>query len=263
MAAPRSIGLLTDFGTADHYVGVMKAVIASIAPRAAVIDISHEVSSYSINQARFLLGQAWPWFPKSSVLVAVVDPGVGSSRRAVLVEAQSRLFLAPDNGLLTDLLEAPKARVRQIANSELFLPEISSTFHGRDIFAPVAARLATGTLPARVGPRILDPVSLPPLEPIRTGRRFWQSEVLHVDKFGNVATGFSAAAFPQVAQNRFELKIGLTALRRTASCYADAPPGEPFVIAASHGYLEVSLKESSAAKHLGVAPGSPVELEIW
>ncbi len=134
---PPLITLLTDFGLKDHFVGVMKGVIASIAPAARIFDITHEVEPYAIAQARFLLAQSWPYFPKGTIHVAIVDPGVGSARRPILVQAHGQLFVGPDNGLFGDLLEVPRTKTRVISNRKLMLPSISTTFHGRDVFAPV------------------------------------------------------------------------------------------------------------------------------
>ena len=155
---PPLITLLTDFGLKDHFVGVMKGVIASIAPAVRVIDITHEVEPYAIAQARFLLARSWPYFPKGTIHVVVVDPGVGSARRPVLVQAHGHTFVGPDNGLFTELFDEPGAKARLIANSKLMLSIVSSTFHGRDVFAPVAAHLALGVAASRVGPPITDAV---------------------------------------------------------------------------------------------------------
>lgn len=260
---PRTITLLTDFGLQDAYVGVMKGVIASIAPRAQVIDLCHAVQPFQIHQARFLLRQSWRYFSQGSIHVCVIDPGVGSARRALCVEAAGHLFIGPDNGLFSDQLELKGARARAITNPRLMLPVISQTFHGRDIFAPAAAHLAAGIAPSRLGKLVHDATRLATGAPVRIGRRFWQGEVAHIDRFGNVVTNLDAAEFLPLAQKGLELKIGFEALRRRANTYSEAPDGELFVIAGSAGTLEVSMKEASAAKKLGVAVGAPVELEVW
>lgn len=258
----KPIGLLTDFGLADHFVGVMKGVIAGIAPGAPVVDISHEVQPYSIAQARFLLSQSWPWMPKGSVLVCVVDPGVGSSRRPIAVKSAGRIFVGPDNGLFSSLLEEPKCEVRLIENTKFFAGPPSQTFHGRDIFAPVGAHLAAGIPFSRVGPRITDAMRTAGAAVVRTGRRFWQGEVVHVDRFGNLITNLPAEEFPNLRNRPFLLKAGLEAIASFVSSYAEAPEGEPVVLAASHGYLEIAVQQASAARRLGLAVGSPVEMEM-
>ncbi|MBI5086414.1 MAG: SAM-dependent chlorinase/fluorinase, partial [Acidobacteria bacterium] len=150
------ITLLTDFGSRDPYAGIMKGVILSIAPRARIVDLSHEVEPFQVSQARFLLKQSWPYFPKGTIHVCVVDPGVGSARRPLLVQAAGHVFIGPDNGIFTDLLHLKAARVRHITNSKLFLKHVSQTFHGRDVFAPVAAHIAVGFAPAKAGPLVQD-----------------------------------------------------------------------------------------------------------
>src|SRR6266851_950005 len=145
------ITLTTDFGLSDHFVGVMKGVIAGIAPKARVIDISHDIAAYNVAEAAFVVSEAWPYFPKGTIHVVVVDPGVGSSRRPLLAEAGGHFFVAPDNGALSMIYEASAHKVRVISNPKLMRKEISRTFHGRDVFAPAAAHLASGVAPAQFG----------------------------------------------------------------------------------------------------------------
>lgn len=256
------ITLLTDFGWRDHFAGVMKGVIARIAPRAPVVDITHDVEPYQIDQARFLLAQAWPYFPKGTVHVAVVDPGVGTARRPLLVEAAGHRFVGPDNGLFSDLLALRGARVRHITNEKLFLQEVSATFHGRDVFAPVAAHLVKGVAAAKVGPRIDDAARQTTGEPMKTGKRVWVGSVVHADRFGNLITSFRLADFPWVAERRFEMRIGFERLRELKENYASARPGEVIVLVGSSGMLEVAMNQEPAARKLGVGIGAPVELEI-
>lgn len=253
---PPIITLLTDFGNRDPFAGVMKGVIAGIAPGARVIDVSHEVEAYQLGQARFLLAQSWPYFPKGTVHVCVVDPGVGSARRGVLIEAAGHSFVGPDNGLFTDLVDLPGASVRELNKPKYWLKKISRTFHGRDIFAPVAAHRASGVRPALLGTLIQDAARGESLQPGRLGRRLWQGTVLHVDRFGNLVTNLLPPG------GGVALRLGLRELYKVAGCYAEAPPGEPVILTGSHGYLEVAVNQGSAAKTLGCGIGSPVELEI-
>lgn len=254
------ITLLTDFGLADHYVAAMKGVILGICPNAHLIDISHQVQPYAVSQAAFLLTQAHAYFPKKTVHVAVVDPGVGSTRRPILVEAAGQYFVAPDNGLLS-LISTTK--VRHITTERYFLPNRSSTFHGRDIFAPVAAHLAAGVPAAKFGKAITDFVQLSLNQPTQTGRRIWTGSVLHIDQFGNLITDFKDSEFSQVKTRTFELLIGLQTIQRWRSSYSEAEPGELFLITGSSGYLEVSAKQQSAAKLLGCGVGAPAELTLY
>jgi S-adenosylmethionine hydrolase len=256
-SSERIITLLTDFGLKDHFAGVLKGVIASIAPAARVIDITHEVEPYAIAQARFLLAQSWPYFPPGSIHVAVVDPGVGSARRPILVHAHGQLFVGPDNGLFSDLLDAPGAKVRLIANRKFLLPAVSSTFHGRDVFAPVAAHLALGVSPAQIGPLISDAIRVPS-QAVQASAGRWLGEVIHVDRFGNLITNLPANC--AAGSTGLVLKIGSHELREVASSYAAMAPRAPAMVAGSSGYLEVAVNQDSAARLLGLGVGTPVEL---
>lgn len=266
MATPTRSGLitlLTDFGTHDHFVGVMKGVIAGIAPAARVVDITHEVGAYQVGQARFLLGQSWPYFPKGTVHLCVVDPGVGTARRPIVVEAAGHLFVGPDNGIFTDLLAVEGAKARMITQAKWFLKNISQTFQGRDVFAPVSAHLAKGGRAAEAGRLIDDALRLSSGAPQRIGRRFWSGEVAHVDRFGNLITNLPAAEFLPMAVKGLALKAGLTEVCKVVQSYAEAAEGELVLITGSSGNLEVAMNQGSAARQLGVGLGSPVELEVW
>jgi hypothetical protein len=256
------VTLLTDFGAADHFAAVMKGVILSRCPQARIVDVSHEVQPYEVEQARFLLGQSWPYFPERSIHVVVVDPGVGTDQRALLVQAAGRRFLGPDNGVFTDLLNLPGARARVLTNSKLFRAQVSGTFHGRDIFAPVAGHLAAGLEPARAGPRIEDALLLATGEPVRTGNRYWTGMVIHIDRFGNLITNLRPGGVPDLGARGQLLRVGLVALEGIAPNYAAIPPGACGVLMGSHGGLEVAANQDSAARLLGVGLGAPVELEL-
>jgi S-adenosylmethionine hydrolase len=253
------IALLTDFGLRDHFVGVMKGVIASIAPEARVVDVTHEVEPYRVAQARFLLAQSWPYFPAGTIHVAVVDPGVGSARRPIVVRANGHVFVGPDNGLLGDLLEAPRASVREITNRRLMLPEVSSTFHGRDVFAPVAAHLATGVAPARVGPLIHDAVP-GSSRAVQASACRWSGEIVHVDRFGNLITNLPAACVQGEAL--FTLRTGRRKFHTVAPSYSALAPGTAGLIAGSSGFLEIAINQGPAADALGLGVGERVELTL-
>lgn len=262
------VTLLTDFGTADYFVGAMKGVILSRAPAAAVVDLSHEVPAHDVAAGAFTLLAALDAFPAGTVHVVVVDPGVGSARRGIAAAAGGHLLVGPDNGLLSWALERLGApRVFHLAEPGFFRPSVSATFHGRDVFAPVAAALATGTPPEALGPEVDDWTRLPPLAPER-GEGVVRGRVLHVDRFGNLVTSLSRADLPSSfgAEGRVRLVVGEAPVERMRRFYADAAPGapaaEPFAIWGSAGFLEVSLDGHSAARALGAAAGKPVEATL-
>jgi S-adenosylmethionine hydrolase len=257
MPAP-ILTLTTDFGLSDHYVGAMKGVILGICPRAQLVDISHLVSPFAIPEGAWLIAQAYRSFPPGTVHVVVVDPGVGSARRPILLEAAGQYFVAPDNGVLAMIYARQKHRVRAISNQRYFRRPVSRTFHGRDIFAPVAAHLAAGVAPARMGPRIVDSARPSFASPSQTGARTWAGEILHIDHFGNVITNFHVDEFPGLER----LSIGRSKARRLLASYAEARPGELFAIVGSSGYLEVSLNQGSAAKKIGCASGDACQIRV-
>ncbi len=257
----RIVTLTTDFGLADHFTGVMKGVILGIAPRAAIVDITHQVEPYEIPQGAFLITQAYRHFPPGTVHVVVVDPGVGSSRRPILVEAARQIFIAPDNGVLSGVYAREKHRVRAITADRYFRKPVSQTFHGRDIFAPVAAHVAAGVAPAKMGRLIKDYLRREFDRPVRTGKRFWSGNVLHIDRFGNVITNFAPSDLPP--GRPFEMAVGPHRISRLETNYAASAPGELFLIEGSSGYLEISVSQGPAARMLGCGVGAPVELTLY
>lgn len=268
--APPLITLLTDFGSRDAYAAIMKGVILGIAPRANVVDLCHEITPYQIPEAGFTLGQSFRYFPKGAIHVVVIDPGVGSDRRALAVEALGQRFIGPDNGVFSMLFrEAASAapgkkrayKVREIANPKFRLPSPSNTFDGRDVFAPAAAHLAAGAKFSALGPSIDDALRQDWDLPIRTGKRFWQGAVFKADRFGNLITNFRARDFPLVPGS-FELQAGLERIQVVRTHFAAAAPGELFLLEGSSGYWEISLNLASAAKLLGLSGGSPLELTV-
>jgi S-adenosylmethionine hydrolase len=255
------ITLLTDFGSADHYGGAMKGVMLGICPGAQLVDISHEVAPYAVAEAAFTLAQAWRCFPEGTVHLVVVDPGVGSARRPLVAEAAGHRFVAPDNGVLTMLYDAvPAHEVREITASRYFRQPVSRTFHGRDIFAPVAAHLANGLPPAEVGRQIGDYRRLSFARPVQTGPKTWTGAVLKVDRFGNLITNFDAESWRRLADEPFEMRVGGRVVLRMASNYAEMDTGELFVIAGSAGLLEVSMDRGSAGETAGARSGDTLEL---
>jgi len=257
------ITLTTDFGLADHFVGTMKGVILGIAPGAQIVDISHDVQPFEVTDGAFTIAQAWRYFPKRTVHVIVVDPGVGSTRRPLLAEAAGQFFIAPDNGVLSMVLAREKAKVRHITADRYFLKPLSRTFHGRDVFAPVGAHLAAGVPAARFGKLIEDYLRLALEQPTRSGKRTWTGSILKVDRFGNLITNLHIDDFPNVQTHAFALNVGLQTVTRLALTFTECQPGELFAVVGSSGYLEVATNQGSASKVLGCGAGSPVELTLY
>ncbi|MFN7997791.1 MAG: SAM-dependent chlorinase/fluorinase [Bryobacteraceae bacterium] len=262
MAAPL-ITLTTDFGLSDHYVGTMKGVILSICPTAHIVDVSHGVSPYEIAEGALMVSQMYRYFPRRTIHVVVVDPGVGTSRRPILAQAAGQFFIAPDNGVLSLMYARETHKVRVITNDRYFLKPVSNTFHGRDIFSPSAAHLGSGIAPARFGKLVDDYLRLDLDHPARTGRRAWTGTILKVDHFGNIVTNFSARDFPDLEKRAFEMAVGPQRVSVLARNYAECGPGEVFLIVGSSGYYEISVGQASAAKKLGCGSGAPLELTIF
>jgi len=262
MRRPPIITLTTDFGTSDHYVGTMKGVILGIAPQVRVIDISHEIRPFQIAEGAYVISQACRYFSPKTIHVVVVDPGVGSARRPILAEIAGQYFVAPDNGVLSMVFDGAE-KVRHITAPRYCLQPVSHTFHGRDIFSPIAAHLAAGVPASRLGKRIADYARLDFFRPTRTGKRFWTGLVLHSDRFGNLITNFHIGEFPDLPARTFELNSGLQKLARLISNFSEVQPGELAAIIGSSGYLEVVANQASAARLIGCEVGSPAELVLY
>lgn len=251
------ITLTTDFGLQDHYVGVMKGVISSIYPDAWVIDLTHGVGSHSVEQGAFFLLSSYRYFPEGTVHTVVVDPGVGSWRRPLAAFCDGRYFIAPDNGVLSYAFEGREVEAVEIDAERYGLKPMSATFHGRDLFSPSAAWLASGVPFPDMGEEIDDWFRLPSIEPGRTPENGWTGRVLNVDKFGNLVTNFR----PEMVPESFRLVVGELETRRRVQAYAEVDRGEAFVITGSAGFVEVSVREGSAAAWARVEIGDKVELE--
>ena len=256
--------LTTDFGLGDHFVGTMKGVILGICPQVQIVDISHGVTPFEIGEGAYLIAQAYRYFPKKTVHVVVVDPGVGTARRPILMEAAGQYFVAPDNGVLSMVLAREAgAKFRLISNAKYFLPQVSTTFHGRDIFAPMAAHLAAGVPAARIGKRIEDYLKPGFDKPHREGKRTWMGRILKIDRFGNVITNFHVDDFGDLGLRSFSFAFGPVTVTAMARNYAERAPGELFAILGSSGYYEVSVSQGSAAKAIGCETGAAIELMVW
>jgi S-adenosyl-L-methionine hydrolase (adenosine-forming) len=259
----RIITLLTDFGTEDYFVGAMKGVILTCSPNSILVDITHEIPPQGIRTAAFTLNSAYPYFPAGSIHLAIVDPGVGSDRRPILIEAATHLFVGPDNGIFTFVLaQVPTARIRHLTNTLYFLPNPCSTFQGRDVFAPVAAALAEGISPADLGPTIQDIVRFDPVLCQSMADGTLAGTIMHIDHFGNCVTSLPIASLS--GRRSFCLKVKEFEIRRLAKFYSEAaaPAGLPFLICGSAGFLEISVLSSSAARDLNIRVGESVRL-VW
>jgi S-adenosylmethionine hydrolase len=259
----RLITLTTDFGSTDHFAGTMKGVILKIHAAAQIVDITHDVQPFKISDGAFTIAQAYRYFPKRTIHVVVVDPGVGSTRRPILAEMGGQFFIAPDNGVLSIIFAHEEPKVRHITNDRYFLHPVSRTFHGRDIFAPVAAHLASGVAPANFGKLIADYLQLTFHRPTQTGKNAWTGSVLKVDRFGNLITNLHLDDFPNLLVRPFRLLAGRQPITRLALIFTESSSGELFVIVGSSGYLEVATNQGSASQILGCGAGSPVELTIY
>jgi S-adenosylmethionine hydrolase len=252
--------LTTDFGLTDHYVGAMKGVILGICPAAQIVDISHGVTPFEIAEGAYLIAQAWRYFPKKTVHVVVVDPGVGTARRPILVEAGGQYFLGPDNGVLSMVYLREKCKVRHLTNEKYFHHPVSRTFHGRDIFAPVGAHVAAGASLTRVGKLVRDYLKPEFEKPHRAGKRTWIGRILKIDRFGNIVTNFHVSEFGDLESRGFTLGLGPREVTAMARTYAECAAGELYLIAGSSGYYEVSLREASAAGLVKCEVGAAVDL---
>jgi S-adenosylmethionine hydrolase len=258
------ITLTTDFGQQDHYVGAMKGVILTLCPEAQLVDISHEIPPFSVPAAAYAIDQAAPFFPRATVHVVVIDPGVGTERKPLLVAASNQFFVAPDNGVLSFILRRDrKAQAWEIQNSKLRLPKVSATFHGRDIFAVTAAAIAAAAVkPEEAGNVVSEPVMHVDLEPHTLGTNAWQGSVLSVDHFGNIVTNFASADFQQFLEGTFSLSAGTGTVTTLRNSFGGAPAGLCFAYTGSSGFIELALNQGSAAAHLGIRAGDSIRLQI-
>ncbi|MCZ6676513.1 MAG: SAM-dependent chlorinase/fluorinase [Candidatus Poribacteria bacterium] len=247
------ITLTTDFGTSDLYVGVMKGVILNINPRAQIVDITHAIPPQDLNAAAFLIDSAYRYFPPGTVHVVVVDPGVGSERHPIACQTETAFFVCPDNGILTRILrDASHTSAVTIENPDYCLPRISNTFHGRDIFAPVAAHLSRGVPIEDLGTPVATPVRLPIPTPHVTEEAI-TGHVIWIDHFGNLITNISHELLKSIeGQNGFVIQVGGVAINRLNHSYAESAVGEVLAIIGSFGRLEISINQGNAALTLGV-----------
>ena len=253
------VTLTTDFGGGSYYVGAMKGVILRTAPEAQLVDISHQIPPQDVLAAAFVLRHAACEFPPGTVHLAVVDPGVGTRRRPLVVQSNGHLWVGPDNGLFSFVLDRADCQVREIARPDLGRSNPSNTFHGRDLFAPLAAHLCRGLDIAAVGPPLADPVRLAEAAPCKSANRI-DGHIVHIDGFGNLVSNIAAA---DIAPWGSGLCIRLGAHVLTALCrtYEDVEPGAPLALIGSAGLLEVAVNCGHAARQLGVQRRAPLVVE--
>jgi len=256
------ITLTTDYGTNDHLVGTMKGVILKINPDVTIVDISHNVTAYDLLDGALTIGSAYSYFPPKTIHVVVVDPGVGTERRPLLVSAQNQYFIAPDNGVLSVIFEREDNVVVRHANVEhYYLSPVSNTFHGRDVFAPVAAWLTKGWQTPSMGDEITDykKFSMPKPKEADGGLK---GVVLRVDAFGNLITNFRAEHLAENAQENgnFKMQVGTQAVTKLVDTFAHGAAGEPIAYVGSSGYIEIGVNKGSAARTLALGRGTPVIL---
>jgi S-adenosyl-L-methionine hydrolase (adenosine-forming) len=254
------IALTTDFGTHDWFVGTLKGVIAEIAPMAKVIDLTHDLPPGDIRGGAFVLAASYCFFPKGAVHVAVVDPGVGSRRKAIAVQTDKDVFVGPDNGVLSWALAKEKiAAVHALENVDYFLKPVSQTFHGRDVFAPVAAHLSRGVPINKFGPALKDFVRLDWPEP-RRQRGGIEGEVVYIDRFGNAITNIGGELLRGAARASCEVYAKRRRICPLKTCYQDVASDTPVALAGSCGFLEIAVNGGSAEKLLGLRIGTRVVL---
>jgi S-adenosyl-L-methionine hydrolase (adenosine-forming) len=266
MAHRPIVTLTTDFGLNDHFVGALKGVILNIVPDANIVDICHTVQAFDILDGALALAQSYAYFPPRTVHLVVVDPGVGSARRPILATSEMHNFVAPDNGVLS-LMYAREQRlsVRHITSEHYFLQPVSNTFHGRDIFAPVAAYLAKGVDQEKFGEEVSDYVRFNAPKPKPIDATSVRGVVLRVDRFGNLITNFTPQDAPALFQANvppFKMVVGKREVTSMRTNYAEGAPGELFAIVGSMGFIEIAANRGSAAQTTGAAKGSEVLLAL-
>ncbi|MFQ6082833.1 MAG: S-adenosyl-l-methionine hydroxide adenosyltransferase family protein [Candidatus Aminicenantia bacterium] len=263
------IVLMTDFGEDDFFVGSIKGVILKINPRVKIVDLTHRIPSFNIRAADFILSACYRYYPSKTIFVVVVDPGVGSSRKILLVKTKDYYFIAPDNGVLTSVLEVnPPQEIIALTNSKYFLSKITSTFHGRDIISPVAGWLSKGIPLQEFGSKVSDYLKLDiHLPKIMNGKEI-ECEVVYIDKFGNLITNISQKMIAKDLDLIKSQKISLwiknkeitTSFRKS---YFQGKKDEVFLIYGSLGYLEIVLNQASAAERLNISMGEKFRIRIY
>ncbi len=264
MAHRPIITLTTDFGLNDHYVGAVKGVILDINPDAQIIDICHSVQAFDVLDGALSIAQAYSYFPAGTVHVVVVDPGVGTARRPIILSTERHHFVAPDNGVLSLIYgREERVHVRHVTGEHYFLQPLSNTFHARDIFAPVAAYLAKGVDSEKFGEEIEDFVRFNAPRPKPVDQKTLRGVVLKVDRYGNMITNITPEDAPMIFGENpspFKIVVGKREVTEIKNVYADGAPGEVFAILGSMGYLEISANRAAAAQLVGSGKGTEVNI---
>ncbi len=262
---PPLVTFVSDFGRDDWFVGVVHGVILEACPEARIVDLTHHIPPGGVERAAFVVEVATPDFAAGTVHLVVVDPGVRTGRRALAGRARDQIFVGPDNGVLEWALAAPGAEVRELTDVKLFRQPVSRTFHGRDVFAPVAARLACGLKFESVGPVAKDPLRLPVPTPQLVNGEL-RGRIMFVDRFGNLLTNLTerllAERFPDVAPERLEVEAAGCVIRGLARAYADAPVGSMVAILDSSGRLEIAQVRGDASQRLGLSVRDDVRVRV-
>jgi len=256
------ITLTTDFGLKDAYVAEMKAVIFGICSNATIVDVTHKIEKFSIRMGAYVLASASRYFPKGTIHLAVVDPGVGTQRQPILIQTKHGYFVGPDNGVLALATNSQGIEhIYKITNRKLMAPKISSTFHGRDIFAPTAAHLANETSPKEFGPEI-HKIVMPKFTKIVRRKHILIGEAMHVDDFGNIITNFGEKEVKFMKTKHIvNIKLKNTGLKlKFCNAYADVKPQKPLTLIGSHNFLEISINQGNAAKAFKIKSGDKITL---
>lgn len=259
------IVLMTDFGLQDPYVGVMKGIITGISASAGIIDLTHGIDAHNILQGSLQLGLSAPFFPDGTIFAAVVDPGVGTKRKAVALVTEKQTFVAPDNGLLSYVMKTQRIKACfAITNPSCMLPVQSATFHGRDVFAPAAAHLANGLDPATLG-NAVNPeqcVQIPfPENSTPDGGISWKGEILYADVYGNLVTSFTADLLGEEKEKTAAIRMKSGMFLPFHRTYGDVDEGEVLVYRGSSGFLEIAIRNGNALQSLGLKPGDKITLQ--
>lgn len=260
------ITLTTDFGTNDHFVGVMKGVILEIVPDAQIVDICHSVQAFDVLDGALTISQAYSYFPTRTVHMVIVDPGVGTARRPIIASCDKYHFVAPDNGVLS-LVYAKEERihVRHVTSEHYFLQPVSNTFHARDIFSPVAAYLAKEVDSLKFGDEVQEYVRFSAPKPKAVDQNRMRGVVLKVDRFGNLITNFTPQDVPALfaaGSSRFKINVGSREVKEMHNAYAEGAPGEVFGILGSMGFLEIAANRGAAAQLTGAGKGTDVTISL-
>jgi len=259
------VTLTTDFGTNDHFVGAVKGVILDIVPEAAIVDISHAVQAFDVLDGALTISQAYSYFPTGTIHMVVVDPGVGTTRRPIIASSDGYHFVAPDNGVLSMVYaREERIHVRHITSDHYFRQPVSSTFHGRDVFAPVAGYLAKLVDSHKFGEEVEDYVRFAAPKPKPAGDNRIRGVVLKVDRFGNLITNVTPEDVPAIFAGKagFKITVGSKEITEIRTAYAEGAPGEVFGILGSMGYLEIVANRAVAAQLTGAGKGSEVSIAL-